>query len=790
MINQNIYDLSLHHMGRSYGDAFIVVIGAMDGVSFDETRGYISTYGWNGLFVEPIPEQFERLQLLYSGTNSICENSAISTYNGNITMLRIKQDVIDRGLVHPCFGGMSAIYPPKNGLSSEGDKDTVEKYGELINVKCITPETLFDKHSISKIDILSIDTEGHDLEILKNISLKKYNPKIVRIEYINLSKEDKLEAIKYLEDNNYVYTISGQNLDAVHQDYWKQVTDNAAAVISSNETREETSNTTIVTGIWDLGRGDLSEGWSRNFSHYIEKFEELIQNLKNVPLIVFIDPKHENIVWKHRSKSNTVVYHQTKEQFNSDFFPFFNEVQKIRNNPDWYNQVGWLKDSTQAQMEWYNPVIMSKMFMLHNAKCLNPFGTDYFFWLDGGITNTVYSGYFSQDKVLSKIEKLVKKFLFVCFPYETTTEIHGFDINAMKKIANSNTVNRVARGGFFGGHKDYISAANDLYYSLLRDTLNEGLMGTEESLFTLMTYLDPEIYKYEEIQDNGLINTFFENVKNNNTKLSQQISTRINPVNNNTVLYINAFNSPEQLQMVIDSFEKYDTNFLTKTEKYLINNTTKEELFPKYDIISTKYGFTEIRKGNIGVCGGRQLAAEHFAELGSKYMMFFEDDMLVDLEKNTQCVFGLSKYVNNLFNNLIRIMDLEHYDFLKFSFSEFYGHNGEQWSWHNVPTENRIKYFGNINKKPLTKFKHIKTNSQVAYAEGEIYYSNWPHIIDQEGNKKLFLDTKWAKPFEQTWMSHIYTLTVEDKVNAAILLSSPITHNRVHFYEAEERKEN
>jgi hypothetical protein len=135
-------------------------------------------------------------------------------------------------------------------------------------------------------------------------------------------------------------------------------------------------------------------------------------------------------------------------------------------------------------------------------------------------------------------------------------------------------------------------------------------------------------------------------------------------------------------------------------------------------------------------------------------------------------------------------MDLEEYDFLKFSFSEFYGHNGEQWSWHNVPMENKLKYFGDINKRPLTKFTKIKTINHVPYAEGEIYYSNWPHIIDQEGNKKLFLDTKWAHPFEQTWMSHIYNLTVENKVNAAILLSSPITHNRVHFYEAKERREN
>jgi hypothetical protein len=79
-------------------------------------------------------------------------------------------------------------------------------------------------------------------------------------------------------------------------------------------------------------------------------------------------------------------------------------------------------------------MVMSKMFLLHNAKVFNPFSTEYMFWLDGGITNTVHPGYFSHDKVLNKLENIVKKFLFVCFPYETTTEIHGFNINDMNKI--------------------------------------------------------------------------------------------------------------------------------------------------------------------------------------------------------------------------------------------------------------------------------------------------------------------------------------------------------------------
>jgi FkbM family methyltransferase len=790
-VDQNIYDLALHHIGSTKTSAFVVIIGAMDGVSFDETRGYISKYNWDGLFVEPIPEQFNRLKTVYKNKpNSICENVAISDYNGEIQMLKIKQEVIDSGLVHPCFGGMSAVYPPKNGLASEGDRETVEKYGEKVTVKCITPDALFDKHKIAEFDIISIDTEGHDYTILKNIDLAKYRPKVVRIEYINLDSEQQNKAIEYLENNNYVYNIIGQNLDAVQKDYWAEMQNSTQnTTVAQQDESSEKPNITIVTGIWDLGRDALAEGWSRNFEHYVQKFEELLQNLTDIPLIVFIDPQHENIVWKYRSRSNTAVYHQTKEQFNSAFFPFFDDIQKIRNNPDWYNQTGWLKDSTQAKMEWYNPMVMAKMFMLHNAKCFNPFNTEYFFWLDGGITNTVHPGYFSHDKVLSKIPNIVDKFFFICFPYETTTEIHGFQLDKMKQYSNSSTVNRVARGGFFGGHADYISRANAQYYDLLQDSLRSGYMGTEESIFTIMTYLDPDTYKYESIDDNGLISTFFEKLKTNNITLTTTKSQRKKHSNNQVMLYINAFNSPEQLQMVLKSFEKYDKNFINKTTKVLINNSTKTELFETYDKICEEYNFVEhIKKGNLGICRARQLCAEHFAKSGAKYMMFFEDDMLLDFNGN--CNFGFNKNIPNLFDSIIKIMDHESYDFLKFSFSEFYGHNGDQWSWHNVPETKRIEYFGKINKKPPTKIYCIKSYNGVPYAEGEIYYCNWPQILDQEGNQKLFLDTTWANPFEQTWMSHIYTLTREQKVRTAILLASPITHNRVHFYKADERREN
>ena len=263
-------------------------------------------------------------------------------------------------------------------------------------------------------------------------------------------------------------------------------------------------------------------------------------------------------------------------------------------------------------------------------------------------------------------------------------------MDGMKKYCESDIVNRVARGGFFGGHKEYISEANNIYYALLNDTLNDGFMGTEESIFTIMTYLRPDIFHYEDINGDGLINTFFENVKNNKIE-NKKFKNRIKHENNDIVLYINAFNSPAQLRMVLESFDKYDNKFIKNTKKILINNSD-DKYFDEYDQICNEYDFDQIKKGNIGVCGGRQLCAEHFAELKSKYMLFFEDDMLLDMS-NSKCKCGFSKDCPNLFDNLLRLMDTQDYDFVKLSFSEFYGNNGEQWSWHNVPPHLKKEYF-------------------------------------------------------------------------------------------------
>ena len=558
------------------------------------------------------------------------------------------------------------------------------------------------------------------------------------------------------------------------------------------------NETTLVTGLWDIGRSNLQEGWSRSFQHYLDKFQQLLQ--VDVNMIIFGDEELEKFVLNNRSSEKTQFVRRDLSWFKNN--DFYGKIQKIRTNPDWYNQVGWLTNSTQAKLEMYNPLVMSKVYLLHDAKILDKFNSKYMFWIDAGLTNTIHPGYFTHDKVLDKLPKLIKNFHFVCFPYDANTEIHGFKYNELCDLAGK-SVNKVARAGFFGGKKDSISDINNLYYGLMNDTLSQGLMGTEESLFTIMTYKYPELITYSEIDGNGLMGKFFEDLKNDNVKVKTESSKSIliNSADIDTSkvgLYVITFNSPKQFEVLIQSMLDYDADFIEKPRKFLLDNSTDLSTTPQYIELCEKYGFEHIKKDNIGIVGGRVFVAEHFNETDLDCYWWFEDDMAFYPKIGEVCRNGFPRFVNNLYQKSLDILQKENFDFLKLNFSEFFGDNSVQWSWYNVPQDFRQKQWPNNPKLPVqgldpnspkTQFKEIKTHKGLPYVTGEIYLCNWPIVLTREGNYKCYLETKWERPFEQTLMSHCYQETVKGNINPGLLLLTPTEHNRFDFYDGKLRKE-
>jgi hypothetical protein len=90
---------------------------------------------------------------------------------------------------------------------------------------------------------------------------------------------------------------------------------------------------------------------------------------------------------------------------------------------------------------------------------------------------------------------------------------------------------------------------------------------------------------------------------------------------------------------------------------------------------------------------------------------------------------------------------------------------------------------------PRAKYENVKSIDGVPFVSGEVYYCNWPQIVSKKGSKKMFLETTWAHPFEQTWMSYMFQETKKGNLRGGLLLMTPTEHNRFEHYDKELRKE-
>jgi len=555
---------------------------------------------------------------------------------------------------------------------------------------------------------------------------------------------------------------------------------------------------TMVTGLWDMGRGDLESWAKRDFNYYKERFFEMLE--VDVQMCIWIPSDLKSDVERIRGNKPTRIFIKEVSDFET-WNPFFNKIQEIRKNENWLSQAGWLRESPQATLESYNAMMFTKMFMLNDSAITNPFNSKYFYWIDGGLTNTVNKGYFQKDLVLDNLSNFMSqkdiKYVHLAYPYEGSDEIHGFERTAMAGYCNTDYVRYVCRGGFFGGEKEVIHQLNNQYYSIMENTLKSGYMGADECFFTILTHTYPNlIYKYD-IESNGLVWPFFEELKMYDKEFVKiNRSSKINI--DNVGLYVISFNSPKQFEVLIKSMLDYDEDFIKKPKKFLLDNSTNLSTTSRYVELCEEYGFEHIKKDNIGIVGGRVFVAEHFNETDLDCYFWFEDDMAFYTKKGEVCRNGFNRFVDNLYNKSLEILKKENFDFLKLNYSEFFGDNSTQWSWYNVPQSFRESHWPD-NKKlpaqgldpnaPATKFTSIKSHKSLPYVTGEVYLCNWPIVLTKEGNYKCYLETKWTHPFEQTLMSYSYQETVKGNIKPGLLLLTPTEHDRFEHYDGSLRKE-
>lgn len=153
--------------------------------------------GWRGIMVEALPGI---LDLYEPKENLYFEELAIDTQEGEAKFMKV---INPEYFTNPDeVLGMSGLVGTSNPLYSDGYQGFLEEF----IVKTTTLDKLIEKYELEHIDLLKIDTEGHDLPILMSYSWKIL-PSIIKFEHCHYSGRE------------YDYSRVGINQEKHTQEY-------------------------------------------------------------------------------------------------------------------------------------------------------------------------------------------------------------------------------------------------------------------------------------------------------------------------------------------------------------------------------------------------------------------------------------------------------------------------------------------------------------------------------------------------------------------------------------------
>ena len=138
----------------------------------------------HGIFIEPIKQYYENLP------NCIKENVAISNYNGTATMYYIPAELIQQHSLPQWVRGCNSIHLPHKSLND------YSKYIRHYTVDVCRLIDIINKHNVTHIDFLKIDTEGHDTIILNDfLDTSNILPTKIQFEVNVLSDEQEVSKL-------------------------------------------------------------------------------------------------------------------------------------------------------------------------------------------------------------------------------------------------------------------------------------------------------------------------------------------------------------------------------------------------------------------------------------------------------------------------------------------------------------------------------------------------------------------------------------------------------------------
>ncbi len=182
-------------------------VGANDGILDDPLRDLIFEYHLPGLLIEPLPDIFDKLKHNYRDQPQLLfENLAILSHNGNVPINRVRNDVD----VPHHWQGIASFN--RDNLLTQG---VPPEHIEIVSVQGTSLPFLLDKHGISRVNLLQIDTEGYDFEIIRFAFDAGVFPDIINYEHCWLVPSTRFKCKQMLDKHGYQFVEVGKDTLAI-----------------------------------------------------------------------------------------------------------------------------------------------------------------------------------------------------------------------------------------------------------------------------------------------------------------------------------------------------------------------------------------------------------------------------------------------------------------------------------------------------------------------------------------------------------------------------------------------
>ena len=202
----NSLDKQIEHY-LNYDNGFFVELGANDGVNQSNTLFFERFRGWRGVLIEPYKPNYNDLVRNRSSQNYFKNAACVGP-----TYLSPTISLWYSNLMTATIGIDSDIQNPKNH-ADQGSKFWGGRAFIFEAPAFTLNRILIEAFSPHKIDLLSLDVEGVELEILNGV-----DHSVFRFRYI-LVESRQFEAIcEFLEKQNYIFERKLSNHDYLFKD--------------------------------------------------------------------------------------------------------------------------------------------------------------------------------------------------------------------------------------------------------------------------------------------------------------------------------------------------------------------------------------------------------------------------------------------------------------------------------------------------------------------------------------------------------------------------------------------